>query len=102
MVLLEFSIAPFDKGSSVSEYVAKALKVIDSSGLDYQLTPMGTIIEGNWPKVMGIVDECFKVISNDSDRVVMQIKVDYRKDKVGRIKGKVQTVEKIVGKTLSK
>ena len=102
MVLLEFSIAPFDKGSSVSEYVAKALRVIDDSGLDYQLTPMGTIIEGDWLKVMGVVDECFKVMLKESDRVVMQIKVDYRKDRVGRIKGKVQSVEKIIGKKLSK
>jgi uncharacterized protein YqgV (UPF0045/DUF77 family) len=41
-------------------------------------------------------------MSKESDRVVMQIKVDYRKDRVGRIKGKVQSVEKIIGKKLSK
>lgn len=102
MVLIEFSIAPFDKGPSVSEYVAKALKIIDASGLDYQLTPMGTILEGEWSKIMSIINECFDAVSRDSDRVVMQIKVDYRKNKVGRIKGKVNKVEAIVGKELSK
>ena len=46
MVLLEFSMSPFAKGESLSPYVARSLDIIDKSGLPYQLTPMGTIIEG--------------------------------------------------------
>ena len=45
MVLLEFAMAPA-AGASVSEYVARILDVIDKSGVPYQLTPMGTILEG--------------------------------------------------------
>lgn len=32
MVLLEFSMSPFDKGASVSEYVARSLDIIGKSG----------------------------------------------------------------------
>ena len=48
MVLLEFSMSPFDKGESLGPYVARSLDIVDRSGLPYQLTPMGTIIEGEW------------------------------------------------------
>jgi uncharacterized protein YqgV (UPF0045/DUF77 family) len=50
MVLLEFAMAPGGKGESVSEYVARILDVIDRSGVPYQLTPMGTILEGDWAR----------------------------------------------------
>ena len=51
MVLLEFSMTPSTKEESKSPYVARILDVIDRSGLSYQLTPMVTIIEGDWAEV---------------------------------------------------
>jgi uncharacterized protein (TIGR00106 family) len=59
VVLLEFSMFPSTKGESMSQYVARILDVIDKSGLPYQLTVMGTIIEGEWDEVMGVVTDCF-------------------------------------------
>jgi len=55
MVLLEFSMSPLDKGISLSPYVARSLDIIDKSGLPYQLTPMGTIVEDEWDQVMALV-----------------------------------------------
>ena len=55
MVLLEFSIAPVGQGESVSAHVARILDLIDRSGVPYQLTPMGTILEGEWAEVMAVV-----------------------------------------------
>ena len=46
MVLLDFSMTPLGQGESVSPYVARSLKIIDDSGLDYRLHAMGTIVEG--------------------------------------------------------
>ena len=43
MVLLEFSMSPLGKGESVSRYVARALEVIDQSGVSYRLHAMGTL-----------------------------------------------------------
>jgi uncharacterized protein (TIGR00106 family) len=62
MVLLEFSMSPFAKGESLSPYVARSLDIIDKSGLPYQLTPMGTIIEGEWAEVMAVVTACFEAM----------------------------------------
>ena len=61
MVLLDFSMSPFDKGESLGKYVARSLDIIDRSGLPYQLTPMGTIIEAavNCFGSVAIAAQCF-------------------------------------------
>ena len=53
-VLLEFSMTPLDKGESISPYVSRSLDIIDKSGVDYRLNPMGTVLEGDWEQVMGV------------------------------------------------
>ena len=60
MVLLEFTMSPMNKGESVSAYVARSIDIIDRSGLPYQLTAMGTIVEGEWADVMAVVTACFE------------------------------------------
>ena len=101
MVLLEFTMSPFDKGESLSEYVARSIDIIDRSGLPYQLTPMGTIIEGEWDEVMSVVTACFEAMQADCDRISTQIKIDYRAGPGGRIKAKVAAVEGKLGRKLS-
>lgn len=101
MVLLEFSMSPSTKGESLSPYVARSLDIIDKSGLPYQLTPMGTIIEGEWAEVMAVVTACFEAMSVDCDRIGTHIKIDYRAGPGGRIKAKVDSVESRVGRKLS-
>ena len=65
MVLLEFSISPLGKGESVSKYVSRALDIIDKSGVDYRLNPMGTVLEGEWDEVMAVVKKCYMRMRKD-------------------------------------
>jgi len=101
MVLLEFAMAPGGKGESVSEYVARILDVIDRSGLPYQLTPMGTILEGDWDAVMAVVTACFKALEPDCTRIGLNLKVDYRAGPGGRLKAKTEKIEQRLGRKLS-
>ncbi len=101
MVLAEFSMFPTDKGESVSPYVARILDVIDKSGITYQLTPMGTILEGSWDEVMGVITACFKTLEKQSNRITTFIKVDYRKGEESRMKSKIEKVEKILNRRLA-
>ena len=101
MVLLEFSMTPISRGESVSAYVARSLDIVDRSGLPYQLTPMGTILEGEWAEVMAVVTACFEAMSADCARVGTQIRIDYRAGKGGRLKAKVEAVERTLGRKLS-
>ena len=100
MVLLEFSIAPLEKGASVSDYVARSLAIIEASGLDYRLHAMGTIIEGEVDQVLAVFQQCLAAIAADCDRVSCTMKLDYRKDATGRLETKVSSVEERLGKKL--
>lgn len=100
MVLVEFSMTPMGQGESVSAHVARILDVIDRCGLPYQLTPMGTILEGEWAEVMGVVTACFETLAADCPRIGVQLKVDYRAGGAPRMRSKVETVEQRLGRPL--
>jgi uncharacterized protein (TIGR00106 family) len=102
MVLLEFSMAPLEKGASVGEYVARSLKIIDDSGLDYRLHAMGTIIEGEIDEVLSVLKQCLDAMAADCDRITCAAKLDYRRGHSGRLETKVSSVEGKLGRKLKK
>jgi len=102
MVLLEFSMAPLEKGASVGEYVARSLKIIDESGLDYRLHAMGTIIEGKLDEVLDVLKKCLEAMAADCERITCTAKLDYRQGHSGRLKSKVASVEEKLGRPLKK
>ena len=101
MVLLEFSMFPTTQGESKSRYVARILDLIDKSGVRYQLTPMGTILEGEWDEVMGVVTACFEALKTDCPRISTQLKIDYRAGTESRMQSKIAAVESHLGRKLS-
>jgi uncharacterized protein (TIGR00106 family) len=100
MVLLEFSMSPLEKGPSVGDYVARSLKIIDESGLDYRLHAMGTIIEGEIDQVLGVLKECLEAMAADCERITCSAKLDYRRGHSGRLESKVASVETKLGRRL--
>jgi uncharacterized protein (TIGR00106 family) len=102
MVIIEFSLYPLDKGESVSPYVARSLDIIDKSGLEYRCNAMGTLLEGQFDEVMGVVQRCFEAMAADCHRIECSIKLDYRKDRVGGLQGKVASVERKLGRPVRK
>src|SRR4051812_11630244 len=102
MLLAEFSIWPMDKGESVGQYVARALDIVDRSGLPYLLGPLGTCIEGEWPEVMAVIQKCYEELAKDSNRIACTVKVDWRRGQSGRLTSKVASVEKAVGRPLKR
>ena len=101
-MLIEFSIVPLGASSSLSAKVATVLDIVDSSGLPYRLTPMGTIVEGEWDELMRLVKKCHRKMMRHEERVLTRIIIDDRKGKTGRISHKVRAVEKRLGRTLRK
>lgn len=101
MVLLEFAMAPRGHAESLSADVARVIDVIDKSGLPYQLTAMGTIIEGEWSEVMAVVTACFEALKADAPRISVSLKADYRAGYSGRLQAKVQKIEERLGRKLS-
>jgi uncharacterized protein (TIGR00106 family) len=100
MILLEFSMSPMGKGESVGEYVARSLEIVEQSGLDYRLHAMGTILEGEWDEVFGVVKRCFERMSQNCDRISLSVKADWRRGHTGRLETKVRSVEQKLGRKL--
>jgi len=102
MTLMEFSMIPLDKGASFSKYVAKVLTLVDESGLEYRLNPMGTVIEGEWNDLLALLTMCFRTLQKESDRISLQAKFDYRKGVSGAIESKIRSVEASAERSLNK
>jgi uncharacterized protein (TIGR00106 family) len=98
-VLVEFAMFPTDKGESVSKYVSRIIKMFKDSKIDYQLTPMGTIFEvSSFEEATEILNSAYKQLENDCNRVYSTVKFDIRKNKDNRIKQKINSIEKHIGK----
>ena len=101
-MLIEFSIVPIGASGSVGAKVAEVLDIVDSSGLSYKLTPMGTIVEGEWDELLQLVKECHMKMMKHEERVLTRITIDDRKGKTGNIDRKVRSIEKRLGRSLKK
>jgi uncharacterized protein (TIGR00106 family) len=101
MVLVEFSLFPVGKEEHLSPYVAHSLEIIEKSGLPYQLTAMGTLIEGEWDEVINVVKKCYLRMAEECPRVYGSVKIDARKGIEGQLKTKVASVEQKIGHKLS-
>jgi uncharacterized protein (TIGR00106 family) len=98
MTLMEFSLMPLDKGISLSKYVARALTIIEESGMAYRLNAMGTVVEGEWDDLVGLLTRCFRDLEKDSDRISLQVKFDHRKGVSGAINAKIRSVQARAGR----
>ena len=100
MITCDFAILPVGcQTTECKDYVTAAVQVIKDSGLNYQLTGMGTQIEAD------NLEELYSAIAKAQDavfevgggRVYTVIKVDDRRDLENRtLDAKVDTVEKML------
>jgi uncharacterized protein (TIGR00106 family) len=63
---------------------------------------MGTVIEGEYDRVMAVIRECHMTMRQDCRRVAAYIKIDDREGAAGRLDGKIESVEKKLGYELQK
>lgn len=104
-MLAELEIIPIGTGNpSLSGLLVDVAKLIDQSGLDYRVGPMGTVVEGDWDRLMQLAKKCHQAALASSNRVLTTIRIDDRKDKPGsgRIVQKVQSLEAKVGRPLKR
>jgi len=56
---------------------------------------MGTIIEGDWEDISALIDESHKLIFQMGiERIITNIKIDYRIDKKSSMEDKINSVKK--------
>lgn len=94
MAVVEISVTPLGVGAGVSAYVAGCLRIVKTSGLKHQLTPMGTIIEGELDDIFAVIRQMVESpFAAGAVRVSTLIKIDDRRDQATHsMAGKVQSV----------
>jgi len=95
MAVAEISVVPVGTGkASISEFVVKAVEIVKASGLRYELSSMGTNVEGDVAKILDVVrkvhEACFEM---GAVRVLTTLKIDDRRDKPLSIESKKKSVE---------
>ena len=96
MAIVAISTAPAGiAGTSMSEYVAEAEKVLRADGrVKYQLGAMFTTIEGELHVCMEVCEKMhMALIDAGAPRVGTVIKIDDRRDKPTSMEAKVKAVE---------
>ncbi len=99
--VMEISVFPAGKqGASLGDVMVEVLKVAEKHGANYELTAMGTCLEGELDALFAIAREmhevCFEL---GYPRVLTTIRVDDRRDKALTMKHKVDSVKEKLAKS---
>jgi len=94
-VIAEIHTLPLGTATtSLSQYVAACIETVkQAQDISYQLTAMGTIIQGPLERVLELAQKMHEVpFTMGARRVVTTINIDDRRDKPATIEGKVKAV----------
>ena len=90
----EIFITPLGTGeSTIREYIRALVPIVRASGLEHQLTAMGTQVEGTVDEILALVralhDATFDA-HKGTDRVVTHMRLDERRGEPLTLSGKVE------------
>lgn len=99
MALMEITVVPLGVGTSLSQFVAKAVLELESvPEIDYELTSMGTIVLGRMDRLMEVAQKMHQaVLDAGAQRVETIIRIDDRHDKPVTLSSKLDSVRKELG-----
>ena len=95
-MIAQLSVYPIGEGTSLSRFVRKGVAVVEQSGYAYDVGGMATTIE--IPDLNALFDLVKKVhaahVAEGAQRIVIDLKVDDRRDKKATIDSKKSAVTK--------
>jgi len=96
IITAELELVALGTGETgMSKHISEAIKAIEGTGVKYQLTPMGTVLEA------GSIDEVFGAVKAAHDalvkkgikRVVTHLTIDDRRDRPKGMAEKIASVQ---------
>jgi uncharacterized protein (TIGR00106 family) len=95
MAIMAISVTPIGTASTgVGDFVADAVRVIEHSGLRYELNAMHTVVEGDVAALMALVGQIHTaLVARGVRRLSTVIKLDDRRDAPSTMEAKVRSVE---------
>lgn len=94
MILAQMSVYPIGEGTSLSRFVKKGVAVIKESGFKYEVGGMSTAVEvPDLDSLFALVKKIHAVhLGEGAKRIVIDLKVDDRRDKDATIERKRNSV----------
>ncbi len=93
-VSVDLCLLPLGVGVSLSPYLAACQEVIERTGLDYEIGPNGTAIEGEWEQVFACISKCHEVVhQKGANRIFTNLKINTRIDRKQSFREKVRSVQ---------
>lgn len=89
-VILEISLLPLAGTPHFSQPIARFLEVLGEHGICYELSPMGTVIEGEWDEIMRAIKTGLEHLHSCYPRIYGIIKFD-----IGSMSSAREKVEKV-------
>jgi uncharacterized protein (TIGR00106 family) len=92
-VIVDLCVVPIGVGVSVSGHIAACQRVLTEAGLEHELHPYGTTIQGEWDAVLTAVKECHRVVhAMGAPRIHTNLKIGTRTDRSQTMADKVDSV----------
>jgi uncharacterized protein (TIGR00106 family) len=93
-VSVDLCVVPLGVGVSLAPYVAACQDVIEAAGLEHELGPNGTAIEGDCDAVFACVKACHEAVHRlGAPRIYTTLRVNTRIDRQPSFRDKVARVE---------
>ena len=93
-VIADITIIPIGVGVSLSRYIAACESILIEAGLNPQLHPNGTNVEGEWETVFSALKRCHERLHEmDVPRISTNIRLGTRVDKEQRMADKIESVK---------
>lgn len=88
-----FQVMPNGKDVNTDGVIPEMIKVVKNSGLEYDIGPMETVVEGDFDEVLRVIKSAQQVgINMGADEVMTTIKMHYKPDGGVSIKNKMTDV----------
>ncbi|MFA5771819.1 MAG: MTH1187 family thiamine-binding protein [Thermoplasmata archaeon] len=97
MIIAQLSVVPIGEGTSVSKYVQIAVRTLRDSGVRFEVGAMSTALQvDNIDTLFDVVKRVHEsIIRAGAKRVVLDLKVDDRRDKDATIESKIDAATSI-------
>ena len=95
-VSVDLCLVPLGVGVSLAPYIAACQAIIHKTGLEYELGPNGTAIEGEWESVFACIKDCHYAVHDlGAPRIYTTLKINTRTDRQQSFREKVPSVQSV-------
>jgi len=91
--IVGFTLVPMDAGISVSPFVSAIERILEESGLTFEVNCNSTNIEGEWDEVFAAIKRCHEIVHGEgAPRIHTCLQVGTRVDREQRMAEKLASV----------